>query len=97
VAPRPVEVALHGIAHCRDRTLAEGVPDVVALLAHVDDCRAGQRPGVVGLATTSGIERGPVEHHCPSRRVDIRDGRVERSDVGVAQVEKLGDHRQSLP
>jgi hypothetical protein len=44
--------------------------------------------GVVGLAAAGGVEGGAVQ--LDALAVDRHDGRIERPQVGVAQVQLLG-------
>ena len=58
--------------------LPDGVPDGVALLAHVDHGQAGEHAGVVGLAAAGGVEGRAIERDPAAVDVDLDDVGVER-------------------
>ena len=87
VAALPVDRARDFVADGRGGSV-ERVPDVVAVLAHVGDRCARQRPRVVRLPAARRIERGAVERDALA--VDFGHGRRELAEVRVAEVQQLG-------
>src|SRR5262245_57998450 len=75
---------------------AEGVPHALAFLAHVLDGEPGKRARVVGLAATCRVEGGPIERHPATLGVDVDDDAVERTELGVTEVEEIGPHRRTF-
>ena len=72
VAAIPVDRAVHVVADRRQRVVAaDGVPDVVALLAHVVDRQPGELAGVVGLAAAGRVEGGAIEGDPAALGVDV--------------------------
>jgi hypothetical protein len=64
------------------------MPDLLAVLAHVDDRKAAEGAEIVRLSTTRCIERGAVKRHCIVATIDDRC--FERREIRVVQEEQFG-------
>ena len=82
-APRPVELAVDGIAH-RQRLIA-GVGDDAALFADILHRSTAQHAEVAGLTAALGIEGGGIQHHGEAALALLagEDGGLKRTQKGV--------------
>ena len=64
------------------------MPDLLAVLTHVDDRKAAEGTEIMRLSTTRRIERGAVERHRIIATIDDRC--FERREIRVAQEEQFG-------
>ena len=89
-AARPVDVALHRLAHAHRR--GDGVPDHAVLLVHVHDARSAQRAAVGGLTAALGIKGRGGQSGAQHASVLLagQHGGAEAGAVCVAFIQSFG-------